>query len=61
MPQSVMNINGQDVNVRADDLIVEEELGRGAYGVVEKVTFCCVVFECLIYFFDKTKEQETLI
>jgi len=37
MPQSVMNINGQDVNVRADDLIVEEELGRGAYGVVEKM------------------------
>ena len=40
MPQSEMNIDGQDIVVRADDLVVEEELGRGAYGVVEKVQNC---------------------
>jgi len=37
MPQSTMTIAGQDIIVRADDLHVEEELGRGAYGVVEKM------------------------
>ena len=26
-----------EVDIRADDLTVVEELGRGAYGVVEKV------------------------
>ena len=36
-PNSVMRIDGTDVDIRADDLTVIEELGRGAYGVVEKV------------------------
>lgn len=34
---SVMRINGMEVDIRADDLVVIEELGRGAYGVVEKM------------------------
>ncbi|XP_078485548.1 mitogen-activated protein kinase kinase [Ciona intestinalis] len=36
-PQSRMNINGQDIDIRADDLTIVEELGRGAYGVVDKM------------------------
>ena len=32
-----MKINGKDIDIKADDLTVIEELGRGAYGVVEKV------------------------
>ncbi|XP_077966067.1 dual specificity mitogen-activated protein kinase kinase 6-like [Styela clava] len=35
--QSVMKIEGQEIKIRADDLITIEELGRGAYGVVEKM------------------------
>lgn len=30
-------MNGQDVEVSADDLELLTELGRGAYGVVEKM------------------------
>jgi len=40
-PNSVMVINGMEVDIRADDLNVIEELGRGAYGVVEKVSSQC--------------------
>jgi len=36
-PQSRMKIEGQEIDVRADDLTVLAELGRGAYGVVEKM------------------------
>nr|CAB3263619.1 MAPKK3/6 dual specificity mitogen-activated protein kinase kinase 6 [Phallusia mammillata] len=36
-PHSRMHIGGNDVDIRADDLTVIEELGRGAYGVVEKM------------------------
>lgn len=44
-----MLINGLNVDIRADDLTVIEELGRGAYGVVEKVSlisheYCSFMF-----------------
>ncbi|CAK8688506.1 unnamed protein product [Clavelina lepadiformis] len=34
---SVMKINGKDIDIKADDLTVIKELGRGAYGVVDKM------------------------
>lgn len=40
--QTVMKINGRDIKIRADDLITISELGRGAYGVVEKVKYLFV-------------------
>lgn len=40
--QTTMTIDGQQIGIRADDLISIEELGRGAYGVVEKVK-CCLL------------------
>lgn len=35
--QTTMTINGEDIKIRADDLMTIAELGRGAYGVVEKM------------------------
>lgn len=34
---TTMTIDGKDIKIRADDLVSIEELGRGAYGVVEKM------------------------
>jgi len=54
-----MNIGGTDVDIRADDLTVIEELGRGAYGVVEKVSisFCLLAVVYFFLYFDDSSPQ----
>lgn len=61
---SRMNIKGDDIEIRADDLITMSELGRGAYGVVEKVKHRhtgVVIAVKRIRATVNTKEQERLL
>uniref|UniRef100_H2YLN7 mitogen-activated protein kinase kinase n=1 Tax=Ciona savignyi TaxID=51511 RepID=H2YLN7_CIOSA len=56
-----MSINGQDIDIRADDLTVIEELGRGAYGVMKHKFTETIIAVKRIRATLNTQEQKRLL